>query len=91
MRVGPQGEFPEKSVGGWKAGVRVGTPLAPSANEELARAEVGLWGSPQRPEGARLRPFFGPDRLREGGDSVQLQVGDGNFRGPCVQSPRGCF
>ena len=55
----PQGEFPEKSVGGWMAGVGVGTPLAASANEELARAEVGLWGSPQRPEGAGPRPFFG--------------------------------
>ena len=60
MRVGPgQGEFPEKSVGGWMAGVGVATPSAASANEELAGAGVGLWGNPQRPEGAGPRPFFG--------------------------------
>ena len=41
------------------AGVGVGTPSAASANEEPARAGVGLWGSPQRPEGAGPRPFSG--------------------------------
>ena len=92
MRVGPgQGEFPEKSVGGWMAGVGVATPSAASANEELAGAGVGLWGNPQRPEGAGPRPFLGAQSPREGGVGLQLQVGDGNPRGPCVQSPGGCF
>ncbi len=52
------------------------------------------WGCGEAPKGPRGRgpgPFLEPDRLREGGVGVQLQVGDGNPRGPCVQSPGGCF
>ena len=86
-----QGEFPKKSVGGGMAGVGVGSSSAASANEELARAEAGLWESPQRPEGAGPRPFFGAGSLREGSVGVQLQVGDGKPHGPCVQSPGRCF
>lgn len=40
------------------AGVGVGRPSAASANEELARAGVGPWESPQRTEGAGPRPFL---------------------------------
>ena len=73
------------------AGVGVGTPSAASANEEPARAGVGLGEAPKGPRGRGPGPFLEPDRLREGGVGVQLQVGDGNPRGPCVQSPGGCF
>ena len=40
------------------SGVGVSTPSEASANEELARAGVGLWESHQRTEGAGPRPFF---------------------------------
>lgn len=40
------------------SGVGVSTPWDASANEELARAGVGLWESHQRPEGAGPRPFL---------------------------------
>ena len=38
--------------------VGVSTPSEASANEELARAGLGLWESHQRTEGAGPRPFF---------------------------------
>ena len=74
------------------AGVGVATPSAASANEELAGAGGGAVGKPPEARGGGAQALFlEPDRLREGGVGVQLQVGDGNPRGPRVQSPGRCF
>ena len=52
------------------------------------------WGCGKAIKGPRGRgpgPFSEKHPLREGGVVVQLQVGDGNTRGPCLQRPGGCF
>ena len=68
MRAGlPQGEFPEKRVGGWMSGVGVSMPSDASANEELARAGWGCGKAISGPRGRGPGPFSETDCLREGG------------------------
>ncbi|KAB0340387.1 hypothetical protein FD754_023174 [Muntiacus muntjak] len=76
------------------SGVRVSTPSDTLANEELACAGVSCGKAIKGPGGGGgggPGPFSEKHHLRVGGIVVQLQVGDGRTRGPCVQRPGGCF
>ena len=85
-----KGNSPRKvSVVGWREWEWAG----PRPPQRMRSLHVRGWavGKPPEDRGGGAKALFGDDGVREGGIGVQLQVGDGNPRGPCLQRPGGCF